>query len=122
MQRTRSCVIIVENLAVPLDRRVWQEARALSRAIPQLSPTRLKETKRSRGDAAIYANEPNFGGLARACLRLMLDDALRLVSSWENEAKKYVAAVERASRRWLEAVDQSSASSWAPVAVRIPRR
>jgi hypothetical protein len=31
-QRTRACVIIVENLAVPLDRRVWQEARALSRA------------------------------------------------------------------------------------------
>ncbi len=27
-----SCVIIVENLPVPLDRRVWQEARALCRA------------------------------------------------------------------------------------------
>lgn len=26
---TRSCVIVVENLAVPFDRRVWQEARAL---------------------------------------------------------------------------------------------
>ena len=27
--RTRSCVIIVENLPVPFDRRVWQEAEAL---------------------------------------------------------------------------------------------
>ncbi len=29
---SRSCVIIVENLPVPFDRRVWQEAQALSRA------------------------------------------------------------------------------------------
>jgi glycosyltransferase involved in cell wall biosynthesis len=28
----RSCVIVVENLPVPFDRRVWQEARALKRA------------------------------------------------------------------------------------------
>jgi glycosyltransferase involved in cell wall biosynthesis len=28
-QRVRSCVIIVENLPVPFDRRVWQEAQAL---------------------------------------------------------------------------------------------
>jgi len=28
----RSCVIVVENLPVPLDRRVWQEAQALARA------------------------------------------------------------------------------------------
>ena len=28
----RSCVIIVENLPVPLDRRVWQEATALKEA------------------------------------------------------------------------------------------
>src|SRR4051812_46944089 len=27
--KMRSCLIIVENLPVPLDRRVWQEARAL---------------------------------------------------------------------------------------------
>jgi glycosyltransferase involved in cell wall biosynthesis len=31
-QRRRSCVIIVENLPVPFDRRVWQEARALHAA------------------------------------------------------------------------------------------
>ena len=30
--RPRSCVIIVENLAVPFDRRVWQEALALKQA------------------------------------------------------------------------------------------
>jgi len=29
---SRSCVIVVENLPVPFDRRVWQEARALSSA------------------------------------------------------------------------------------------
>ena len=31
-QQARSCVIIVENLPVPFDRRVWQEAQALTRA------------------------------------------------------------------------------------------
>ena len=30
--QNRSCVIVVENLPVPLDRRVWQEAQALNRA------------------------------------------------------------------------------------------
>jgi glycosyltransferase involved in cell wall biosynthesis len=29
---SRSCVIVVENLPVPFDRRVWQEAQALARA------------------------------------------------------------------------------------------
>lgn len=32
MSPTRSCVIIVENLPVPFDRRVWQEAKALRSA------------------------------------------------------------------------------------------
>jgi glycosyltransferase involved in cell wall biosynthesis len=31
-RQSRSCVIVVENLPVPLDRRVWQEAQALARA------------------------------------------------------------------------------------------
>src|SRR6185437_16031665 len=31
-RQPRSCVIVVENLPVPLDRRVWQEAHALARA------------------------------------------------------------------------------------------
>src|SRR5579863_3972250 len=31
-RQPRSCVIIVENLPVPFDRRVWQEAQALHRA------------------------------------------------------------------------------------------
>ena len=31
-ERARSCVIVVENLPVPFDRRVWQEAQALARA------------------------------------------------------------------------------------------
>jgi glycosyltransferase involved in cell wall biosynthesis len=31
-RQPRSCVIVVENLPVPLDRRVWQEAQALARA------------------------------------------------------------------------------------------
>jgi glycosyltransferase involved in cell wall biosynthesis len=30
--QSRSCVIVVENLPVPFDRRVWQEAQALNRA------------------------------------------------------------------------------------------
>ena len=31
-RQSRSCVIVVENLPVPFDRRVWQEAQALARA------------------------------------------------------------------------------------------
>jgi glycosyltransferase involved in cell wall biosynthesis len=31
-RQPRSCVIVVENLPVPFDRRVWQEAQALTRA------------------------------------------------------------------------------------------
>jgi glycosyltransferase involved in cell wall biosynthesis len=31
-RQSRSCVIVVENLPVPLDRRVWQEAQALNAA------------------------------------------------------------------------------------------
>jgi glycosyltransferase involved in cell wall biosynthesis len=31
-RESRSCVIVVENLPVPFDRRVWQEAQALNRA------------------------------------------------------------------------------------------
>jgi glycosyltransferase involved in cell wall biosynthesis len=31
-RQSRSCVIVVENLPVPFDRRVWQEAQALHRA------------------------------------------------------------------------------------------
>src|SRR5271165_751582 len=31
-EQPRSCVIVVENLPVPLDRRVWQQANALTRA------------------------------------------------------------------------------------------
>jgi len=36
-RQSRSCVIVVENLPVPLDRRVWQEAQALNRAGWQVS-------------------------------------------------------------------------------------
>jgi glycosyltransferase involved in cell wall biosynthesis len=36
-QRRPSCLIVVENLAVPFDRRVWQEARALADAGWQVS-------------------------------------------------------------------------------------
>lgn len=36
-RQPRSCVIVVENLPVPFDRRVWQEAQALNRAGWQVS-------------------------------------------------------------------------------------
>ena len=36
-RNARSCVIVVENLPVPFDRRVWQEAQALRRAGMQVS-------------------------------------------------------------------------------------
>jgi glycosyltransferase involved in cell wall biosynthesis len=55
----RSCVIIVENLPVPFDRRVWQEAQALKRAGWQISvicPTSERHPQRFEmiDDIAIY--------------------------------------------------------------------
>jgi glycosyltransferase involved in cell wall biosynthesis len=67
----------------------------------------LKETKRLLGDAGVYAPSPDPAGLAKACLSLMQDEALRIGSAaaaaklsaetfvWENEARKYVATYER---------------------------
>ena len=68
----------------------------------------LRETKRLLGDAGVYAPTLDPAGLAEACLRLMQDDSLRMrcrqeaaklsaeMFVWENEAKKYVDAYERA--------------------------
>ena len=68
----------------------------------------LKETTRLLGEAGIYAPSPDPAGLAEACLSLMQDESLRARSAaaaaklsaetflWENEARKYVAAYERA--------------------------
>jgi glycosyltransferase involved in cell wall biosynthesis len=67
----------------------------------------LKETKRLLGEAGVYAPSPDPAGLAKACLSLMQDEALRIRSAaaaaklsaetfvWENEAHKYVATYER---------------------------
>ena len=69
---------------------------------------RLKETMRLLGDAAVYADTETPAALAKACLRLMVDDSLRTNCSrkaselartsfsWDNEAKKYVDVFERA--------------------------
>jgi len=43
--KPRSCVIVVENLPVPFDRRVWQEAQALKRAGWQVSVICPSNTK-----------------------------------------------------------------------------
>jgi glycosyltransferase involved in cell wall biosynthesis len=64
----------------------------------------LTETKRLLGDAGLYAPTPDGEGLARACLELMKDDALRRAKAesakmlsesafkWEREEKKYLAS------------------------------
>ena len=68
---------------------------------------KLKETTRLLGDAAVYADTPDPSSLAKACLRLMLDDGLRKDCSeraselaktsfdWQIEASKYVGVFER---------------------------
>ncbi len=68
---------------------------------------RLRETTRLLGDAAVYADGSDPAALARACLRLMVDDSLRRDCSeraselakssfiWQNEANKYVDVFER---------------------------
>ena len=58
-KRARSCVIIVENLPVPFDRRVWQEATALIRAgwrVSVICPSNAKfpEPFEVIDDIAIY--------------------------------------------------------------------
>jgi glycosyltransferase involved in cell wall biosynthesis len=68
----------------------------------------LRETRRLLGEAGIYAPTLDPPGLAAACLSLMQDEDLRRRSAaagaklsaetfaWENEARKYVHAYERA--------------------------
>ncbi len=58
-RQARSCVIVVENLPVPFDRRVWQEAQALSRAgwtVSVICPANANFPKRFEviDDIAIY--------------------------------------------------------------------
>jgi glycosyltransferase involved in cell wall biosynthesis len=58
-RQPRSCVIVVENLPVPFDRRVWQEAQALNRAgwtVSVICPTNADFTKPFEliDDIAIY--------------------------------------------------------------------
>jgi glycosyltransferase involved in cell wall biosynthesis len=68
----RSCVIIVENLPVPFDRRVWQEAQALHRAgwtVSVICPTNsdFPKTFEVIDDIAIYRHPlppEGRGGLA----------------------------------------------------------
>ena len=58
-RQSRSCVIVVENLSVPFDRRVWQEALALARAgwlVSVICPANAAYPKRYEviDDIAIY--------------------------------------------------------------------
>ena len=64
-RQPRSCVIVVENLPVPLDRRVWQEAQALTRAgwaVSVICPATADFPKRFEviDDIAIYRHALPF--------------------------------------------------------------
>jgi glycosyltransferase involved in cell wall biosynthesis len=71
-RQARSCVIVVENLPVPFDRRVWQEAQALNRAgwtVSVICPTNADFPKPFEviDDIAIYRHTlppEGRGGLA----------------------------------------------------------
>jgi glycosyltransferase involved in cell wall biosynthesis len=71
-RQARSCVIVVENLPVPFDRRVWQEAQALNRAgwtVSVICPTNadFPKTFEVIDDIAIYRHPlppEGRGGLA----------------------------------------------------------
>ena len=71
-RQVRSCVIVVENLPVPFDRRVWQEAQALHRAgwiVSVICPTNADFPKAFEviDDIAIYRHPlppEGRGGLA----------------------------------------------------------
>jgi hypothetical protein len=74
-RQARSCVIVVENLPVPFDRRVWQEAQALRRAgwiVSVICPTNADFPKAFEviDDIAIYRHPlPAEGRGALAYLR-----------------------------------------------------
>jgi hypothetical protein len=74
-RQARSCVIVVENLPVPFDRRVWQEAQALHRAgwiVSVICPTNADFPKAFEviDDIAIYRHPlPAEGRGALAYLR-----------------------------------------------------
>ena len=64
-RQSRSCVIVVENLPVPLDRRVWQEAQALTRAgwsVSVICPATADFPKRFEviDDVAVYRHALPF--------------------------------------------------------------
>jgi len=74
-RQPRSCVIVVENLPVPFDRRVWQEAQALTRAgwtVSVICPFNADFPKRFEviDDIAIYRHRlPPEGRSAFAYFR-----------------------------------------------------
>jgi glycosyltransferase involved in cell wall biosynthesis len=74
-RQPRSCVIVVENLPVPFDRRVWQEAQALTRAgwtVSVICPFNADFPKRFEviDDIAIYRHRlPPEGRSALAYFR-----------------------------------------------------
>ena len=74
----------------------------------------LTETRRLLGDCASYANDPTAEGLARACLPLITDDALRQERGraikalsdrqfdWDRECSKYTAVYRRLAKAALQ--------------------
>jgi glycosyltransferase involved in cell wall biosynthesis len=73
-RQPRSCVIVVENLPVPFDRRVWQEAQALNRAgwtVSVICPASANFPKRFEviDDIAIYRHPLPEGRGALAYFR-----------------------------------------------------
>ena len=75
-RQSRSCVIVVENLPVPLDRRVWQEAQALTRAgwaVSVICPATPDFPKRFEviDDIAIYRHPLPFE--ARGALAYLVE-------------------------------------------------
>ncbi len=70
-RQSRSCVIVVENLPVPFDRRVWQEAQALARAgwlVSVICPANAAYPKRFEviDDIAIYGTRCRPRGAGRS--------------------------------------------------------
>jgi glycosyltransferase involved in cell wall biosynthesis len=74
----------------------------------------LAETKNLLGDAGVFSQTTEPGGLAQACLELLSDDDLRMRTSaraqrlsdtkfvWERERSKYVAAFDRLASKGFE--------------------
>lgn len=109
-QGRRSALIVVQNLSVPLDRRVWQEACALRDAawsVAVICPRESDEPRRRVLDGIrvyTYAPAPparGVGGFVREFAESWLKTAALSVRAWRDERFTVLQACNPPDTYWL---------------------